>query len=45
MSKNYKKEPFRQYFSKKCEQNVSKKENIPGKKIIQFPKRLTGLMF
>ena len=32
-------------FSKKCEQNVSKKENIPDKKIIQFPKRLTGLMF
>lgn len=30
---------------KKCEQNVSKKENSPNKKIIQFPKRCTGLMF
>lgn len=32
-------------FSKKYEQKESKKENSPNKKIIQFPKRLTGLMF
>ncbi len=31
-------------FAKKCEQNVSKNKNLPNKKIIQFPKRLTGLM-
>ena len=32
-------------FSKKYEQKESKKENSPNKKIIQFPKRLTGIMF
>ncbi len=32
-------------FSRKCEQDVSKKEKSQNKKIIQFPKRLTGLMF
>lgn len=32
-------------FSKKYEQKESKKEKVPNKKIIQFPKRLTGLKF
>lgn len=32
-------------FSNKCEQKESKKENSLNKKIIQFPKRQTGLMF
>ena len=31
-------------FSKKCEQNVSMEPSGYNKKIIQFPKRLTGLM-
>ncbi len=32
-------------FSEKYEQNMSINEKSQNKKIIQFPKRLTGLMF
>lgn len=38
-------EKINNFFSEKYEQNESKKEKSQNKKIIQFPKRYTGLMF